>query len=122
MKKDLNLSQPFLLFFKAMTYRTTDDGQTASLWNEEDGFYYDAISWGTGSNCQIPIRSLVGLIPLYATIVIEPSQIKQFPSFKKRMDWFVENRSELAQRNMSNIRRENLINSYHASNTNLSHL
>ena len=64
-----------------------------NLWNETDKFYYDAISWGDHKE-QLPIRSLVGLIPLYASMTLEPSIIKQFPGFKKRVDWFVNNRPE----------------------------
>lgn len=86
-----------------MTYPTADD-ESSSLWNEEDGFYYDAISWGYGHSQQLPVRSMVGLMPLYATLVLEPSVIKRFPGFKKRMDWFIENRPDISLRNVANIK------------------
>jgi len=86
-----------------MTYRSSGDNEL-SLWNEEDGFYYDAIQFGPGHSQQLPVRSLVGLIPLYATLALEPSVINRFPGFKKRMEWFINNRSEVAQRNMANIK------------------
>lgn len=85
-----------------MTYKGTDE-QEISLWNEQDGLYYDAISFGPGNSMQMPVRSLVGLIPLYATLVLEPSVINKFPGFKKRMEWFIENRPEVAGRNMANM-------------------
>ncbi|POW01560.1 hypothetical protein PSHT_12468 [Puccinia striiformis] len=85
----------FLFISEAMTFGDSNDEQS-SLWNDEDGFYYDAISWGVGNSTQLPVRSLVGLIPLYATLTLEPGVLKRFPGFKKRMDWFIENRPELA--------------------------
>ena len=86
-----------------MTYPSGSDEQL-SLWNEGDGFYYDAIQWGHGRSQQLPVRSMVGLMPLYATLVLEPQIIKKFPGFKKRMDWFIENRPDISTRNVANIR------------------
>lgn len=57
----------FIFIADAMSYRGSHD-ETLSLWNEQDGMYYDAIHWGPGHSQQLPIRSLVGLIPLYATL------------------------------------------------------
>jgi hypothetical protein len=85
-----------------MTYR--QGANEHSLWNEEDGMYYDAIQFGPGNSMQLPIRSLVGLIPLYATLVLEPATINRFPGFKKRMEWFIDNRPEVAARNMANMK------------------
>lgn len=68
-------------------------------------FYYDAISYGGPWTQQLPIRSLVGLIPLYAVLTLEPEIIKKFPSFKRRLDWFVENRSDVAERNIASMKR-----------------
>ena len=92
----------FLYISDAMTFPGAGDEQM-SLWNEEDGFYYDAISWGPGNSQQIPVRSMVGLIPLYATLTLEPQVIKRFPGFKRRMDWFIENRPDISTRNIANI-------------------
>jgi len=93
----------FIAIADAMTFKGTNDADL-TLWNDEDGFYYDAISFGPGNSMQLPIRSLVGLIPLYATLTLEPSTINRFPGFKKRMEWFIENRSS-AQRNIANMKR-----------------
>ncbi|KAJ9110908.1 hypothetical protein QFC19_001417 [Naganishia cerealis] len=95
----------FLFIADAMTFPSGGCGdEQLSLWNEEDGFYYDAISWGGGHSQQLPVRSMVGLIPLYATLTLEPNVIRRFPGFKKRMDWFIENRPEISQRNIANIK------------------
>jgi hypothetical protein len=87
-----------------MTYRGGDS--EFSLWNEEDGLYYDAIDFGGGKTMQLPVRSLVGLIPLYATLVLEPATLNRFPGFKKRMEWFIDNRPEVSARNMANMKGE----------------
>ncbi|KAF4413584.1 Uncharacterized protein CGCF413_v002834 [Colletotrichum fructicola] len=92
----------FIFISDAMTFRTGQKDEK-SLWNDEDGFYYDAISWGGPWIQQLPVRSLVGLIPLYATMTLEPELINKLPSFKKRVDWFIENRCDLAERNMASI-------------------
>ncbi len=86
-----------------MTYRGQGEDEL-SLWNEEDGMYYDAIQWDNGDSTQLPVRSLVGLIPLYATLVLEPSTVSRFPGFKKRMEWFLDNRPEMSMRNMANMK------------------
>ncbi|KKY24288.1 putative cytoplasm protein [Phaeomoniella chlamydospora] len=93
----------FILIADAMTYRS--DGTEKSLWNDEDGFYYDAISWGGPWTQQLPVRSLVGLIPLYATLTLEPELINKFPSFKRRMNWFIENRHDVAERNIASMKK-----------------
>ncbi|KAK8200217.1 Six-hairpin glycosidase-like protein [Phyllosticta capitalensis] len=93
----------FILISDAMQYRA--GGEEKSLWNDEDGFYYDAISWGGPWSHQMPVRSLVGLIPLYATLTLEPEVINSFPNFKRRMEWFIENRHDMAERNIASMRR-----------------
>jgi len=94
----------FIYIADAMTFSTASGDK--SLWNEEDGFYYDAIHFGPGQSHQMAVRSLVGLIPLYATLTLEPSVINRFPGFKKRMMWFIENRADMAGRNVANMSRK----------------
>ena len=76
-----------------MQYRHGTEAK--SLWNEQDGFYYDAISWGGGWAHQMPVRSLVGLIPMYATLTLEQDVVNRFPQFKKHVEWIVKNKSDL---------------------------
>ncbi len=66
------------------------------LWDEQDGFYYDQIELG-GRRMPLRVRSMVGLIPLFTAEVLEESVLERFPGFRKRMDWLLENRSELAK-------------------------
>lgn len=96
----------FLLIADAMLYRGAADGDSQptqqSLWDEKDKFYYDAIHFGDHT-VPLPIRSLVGLIPLYASLTLEPELLNKFPLFKKRLDWFIENRRGVAERNIASM-------------------
>jgi hypothetical protein len=66
------------------------------LWNEKDGFYYDQLHV-EDVNIPLRIRSMVGLIPLFAVEVLEGDVIAKLPGFKKRMQWFLDNRQDLAR-------------------------
>ncbi len=66
------------------------------LWNEEDGLYYDQLM-SDGKDIPMRIRSLVGVVPLFAVEVLEQKTIDRLPGFKKRMEWFLANRKDLAQ-------------------------
>ncbi|MFN6514856.1 MAG: MGH1-like glycoside hydrolase domain-containing protein [Nostoc sp. CreGUA01] len=68
----------------------------ASLWNESDGFYYDVLHLNE-QQITLKVRSMVGLIPLFAIETIEPETLKMLPGFKKRLEWFIRNRPDLRQ-------------------------
>lgn len=90
-----------------MTYRGNDpDVPAEPLWDDQDGFYYDCIAWNDGSSERLRTRSLVGLIPLYACLVLEPESIQACPGFAKRMNWFLNNRKELACKNIASMERK----------------
>lgn len=83
----------FVFIADAMNHRGTDD---IPLWNEEDGFYYDVLHMHeTGYSMPIKVRSMVGLIPLFAVATIEPELLDRLPDFKRRMQWFIDNRPDL---------------------------
>ncbi|OGR80352.1 MAG: glucosidase [Elusimicrobia bacterium RIFCSPLOWO2_02_FULL_39_32] len=84
----------FLYIADAMNHR---GGEELELWDEEDGFYYDVLHYKGGRHTPIKIRSMVGLIPLFAVETLEPEIINRFPGFKKRMEWFIKNRPDLAR-------------------------
>ena len=66
------------------------------MWNEEDGFFFmTRLRLPDGQHIPLRIRSMVGLIPLFAVDTLEPHLIDQFPGFKRRMQWFIENRPDL---------------------------
>jgi hypothetical protein len=70
-----------------------EDG--AGMWNEEDGFFYDVLNMPDGRHVPLRVRSMVGLIPLFAVETLEPRRIDQFPGFKRRMQWFIDHRRDL---------------------------
>jgi hypothetical protein len=67
-----------------------------SLWNEADGFYYDVLHRAGREPTPLRVRSMVGLIPLFAVETLEPEQVDRLEGFKRRMQWFVDNRPDLA--------------------------
>jgi len=68
----------------------------SGLWDEASGFYHDRLHLG-GSSQALQLRSVVGLLPLIAVEVLEQPVIDRLPGFKKRMQWFLDNRQDLAQ-------------------------
>jgi hypothetical protein len=66
------------------------------LWNEEDGFYYDELSI-EGKSQPLRLRSMVGIIPLFAVEVLDGHVLKRLPGFRNRMNWFLEHRKDLAR-------------------------
>jgi hypothetical protein len=65
------------------------------LWDDQDGFYYDQLALD-GTQTPLRVRSLVGLMPLIAVELLEQDTIDTLPGFKKRMEWFLTNRPDLA--------------------------
>ncbi|WP_185226472.1 MGH1-like glycoside hydrolase domain-containing protein [Chryseobacterium indologenes] len=66
-----------------------------SLWDDEDEFFYDAITSSDGTHMYLRMRTIVGLIPMFAVEVIDDEMIENLPNFKKRMKWVLENKPEL---------------------------
>lgn len=69
-------------------------GEDISLWDAEDGFFYDVLHLPNGDHHPLKIRSMVGLIPLFAVETLEPEIVDKLPGFKRRMQWFINNRPE----------------------------
>ncbi|MGQ4646706.1 MGH1-like glycoside hydrolase domain-containing protein [Lyngbya aestuarii] len=70
-------------------------GEGTRLWDEEDGFFYDVLRLPNNERLPLKVRSMVGLIPLFAVTTLEPDLLEKLPNFKKRVDWFIENRPDL---------------------------
>ena len=70
-------------------------GRKYSLWDEEDGFFYDVLRFPDGSFNKFRVRSLVGIIPIYAAETLKLDDIDNFQEFKANFLWFVNNRKEL---------------------------
>ena len=65
------------------------------LWDEADGFYYDRLHLPDGHMAPMKVRSMVGLIPLFAVDTIEPAYLEKLPGFRARFEWFIRNRPDL---------------------------
>ena len=66
------------------------------LWDEQDGFYYDVLN-ANGTTMPLRIRSMVGIIPLFAAEVLQQDVIDALPDFKKRLSWFTKHRQDIAR-------------------------
>jgi len=90
-----DMASKFFEHFVMIASATNTLGGTG-LWDENDGFYYDHIKCGQ-EVWPLKVRSLVGLLPLIAVEIIDQKSIDTLPGFKKRMDWFLNNRRDLAR-------------------------
>jgi hypothetical protein len=72
-------------------------GEGLELWNAKDGFYYDVLHMTDGQRFPLKVRSMVGLIPLFAVETLDPRMVDALPGFKRRMQWFMENRPGLSE-------------------------
>jgi len=71
-------------------------GEGIALWDEQDEFFYDVLHTPDGRTTPLKIRSMVGLIPLFAVTTIEPALLERLPAFRVRLEWFLAHRPELA--------------------------
>jgi hypothetical protein len=89
-----DIASKFFEHFVAIADAMNTFGGTG-LWHEEDGFYYDQLSFD-GQTAPLRMRSLVGVIPLFAVEFIEEGRLDRLPGFAKRTRWFLKNRPGLA--------------------------
>ena len=73
------------------------------LWDEQDLFFYDVLRLPDGGFHKFRVRSLVGLIPLFAIERLEEDWIKPFTNFSRNLEWFLKNRQDLVQRCVTTI-------------------
>ncbi len=90
-----DVASKFFEHFVAIADAMNSFGGTG-LWDDEEGFYYDQLMLD-GRRIPLRIRSLVGLIPLLAVEVLEDEAIDRLPGFRRRLDWFLSNRGDLAR-------------------------
>src|ERR1700757_1947588 len=82
----------FIYIAHAMNHRGNDG---VGLWDQMDGFFYDVLRFPDGRKHPMRIRSMVGLIPLFAVETLEPELLDRLPGFKRRLEWFIDNRPDL---------------------------
>ncbi len=107
-----DVASKFFEHFVYIAQAMNDFGsEGVSLWDEEDGFYYDVLHLPNGEEHFLKIRSMVGLIPLFAVETLEPEIVDRLPGFKRRMQWFIDNHPdvpehiEMTQRSARGVRR-----------------
>jgi hypothetical protein len=83
----------FLNIAEAMSCIVCPD---VGLWDEEDQFFYDVLNMPNDARVRMRIRSMVGLIPLFAVETLEPELLEKLPGFRKRLEWFLSHRPDLA--------------------------
>lgn len=84
-------------FLRIGTAMTDIGGRGVTLWDEGDEFFYDQLHTMDDAIIPLRVRSLVGLLPLFAVETIEPAMLKEMPTFARRMEWFMTNRPYLAK-------------------------
>jgi hypothetical protein len=107
-----DVASKFFEHFVNIAHAMNDMGTDGiALWDDEDGFYYDVLHLPSGEDHFLKIRSMVGLIPLFAVETLEPEIVDRLPGFKRRMQWFIDNHAdvpehiEMTQRSARGVRR-----------------
>jgi hypothetical protein len=92
-----DIATKFFEHFLYIARALTDIGeQDVGLWNEQDEFFYDVLNLPDGRMHQLRLRTIVGLIPMFAVETIEPASLKRLPNFSKRLEVFLTRRVDLA--------------------------
>jgi len=91
----------FVYIAYAMNHRGADG---VEMWDEEDGFFYDVLHLSENNQFPLKVRSMVGLIPLFAVETLEPDLLERLPGFKRRLEWFTTHRRDLTT-NLASMRR-----------------
>jgi hypothetical protein len=98
-----DMATKFFEHFLAVARAMSEAGREGpGLWHEEDGFFYDSLHLPDGRVIPLGIRSLVGLLPLFAVDTIEPDILEIMPDFNRRLHWFMTFRPHLSG-NMASI-------------------
>jgi hypothetical protein len=93
----------FVYIAHAMNDRPAARGDTAvDLWDDEDHFYYDVLHYLSGQDQFLKVRSIVGIIPLFAVETLDSQMLDLMPDFRRRIEWFLANRPDLCA-NVANV-------------------
>jgi hypothetical protein len=92
-----DLATKFFEHFLSIAGAMDDVGGTGQgLWHDKDGFFYDTLRTAEGGVIPLQLRSMVGLIPIFAVEVLDRSVFDKLPAFTKRLNWFLKHRPQLA--------------------------
>jgi hypothetical protein len=90
-----DLAIKFYEHFVRIAAATNRAGERDSMWDEDDGFFYDVLRVPGQWSTRLKVRSVVGLLPLCAVTVYRPEALERLPNFVERVRWFNANRPEL---------------------------
>jgi hypothetical protein len=89
------IATKFFEHFVAIAHAINGTCGHIGMWHEGDGFYYDVLREPGGEPEHLRIRSLVGLVPLFATLAIERETLERLSHFRRRMEWYLRYRPSL---------------------------
>src|SRR5262249_21069886 len=90
-----DMALKFIEHFLWIATSMTQMGGETSMWDEEDGFFYDVLRLPNGKAQRLKVRSMVGLLPLCAVTVFDGDILAMYPVLRERMKWFLEARPEI---------------------------
>jgi len=90
------IATKFFEHFLQIAEAMTNMGDGIGLWDEADSFFYDVLNLPNGQAIPLKVRSMVGLIPLFAVETLEPELLDPVPEFTKRLEWYLKYRPDLA--------------------------
>lgn len=109
-KDDQEYASLAVKFFEHFVYIASaihkEKGREIGLWNEKDGFFYDVMRMQNGDRIQIEVRSLVGIIPLFAVDFLSKEDLNLHPVFRDCFDWFLRYRKDLTDDCLSAIQKD----------------
>jgi hypothetical protein len=92
-----DIATKFFEHFLGIAEAMTNLGDAGvGLWDEDDQFFYDVLNLPDGRITPLKVRSMVGLIPLFAVETLEPEMLEELPAFNERLRWYLKHRPELA--------------------------
>jgi hypothetical protein len=91
----VDMVQKFVEHFLWIATAMVHSGRQTSMWNEEDGFFYDVLRLPDGRSQSLKVRSMVGLLPLCAVTIFEGEVTRKYPEVKQRLHEFLASRPEL---------------------------
>jgi hypothetical protein len=92
-----DIATKFFEHFLQIAEAMTNIGEGIGLWDETDGFFYDVLNLPNGTMIPLKVRSMVGLIPLFAVETLEPDLLDTVPEFKRNLEWYLTHRPDLAE-------------------------
>lgn len=106
-KENRNYEPMVTKFFQHFVYiaaaLNNSPNRDVQNWDEEDGFFYDVLCYGDGKHEKIAVRSVVGVIPLFAIDAFTEEELHSLPEFFEKFEWFHENRKDLLENCVNQI-------------------